>query len=118
MKYSEKSKYRNKRIWINGILFQSQAEGNRYLQLLDWQNEGIITDLKVQVKYELQPKYRIGIKPIRSINYIADFVYNERDRIIVEDFKGFRTEVYKLKKKMFEYKYGIEIRETDNKKKK
>ena len=109
----KKSKYLNKRKLINGIVFASQKEANRYLQLKDWQDEGIISNLRTQVKYELQPKYRIGIKPIRSITYIADFVYNDRNgNEIVEDVKGFKTEIYKLKKKMFEYKYQKEIKEV------
>jgi len=74
----------------------------------------------LQVKYELQPSYKIGNKKIRSINYIADFVYYKiykrggieiREQII-EDCKGYKTQIYKIKKKMFEYKYGMEIKET------
>ena len=79
---------------------------------MDWQKENIISDLRLQVKYELIPKYKIGNRTVRAMNYIADFVYNENGKEVVEDSKGYRTEVYKLKKKIFEHRYGIEIKET------
>lgn len=73
-----------------------------------------IKDLELQKKFELQPKYKINDKTIRAISYVADFVYwdNTKKEVIIEDTKGFRTEIYKLKKKLFEYKYGIEIKEV------
>ena len=66
----------------------------------------MISNLRCQVPFELQPKYttRDGRK-IRAITYVADFVY-ERDGVTyVQDSKGMRTDVYKMKRKMFEYKY-------------
>lgn len=110
-KEEKKSKYKNHKTIIDGIKFDSQKEGNRYLVLKDKIKHNEISDLRLQVKFELQPKYIINGRTIRAINYIADFVYNENDKEIIEDAKGYRTEVYKLKKKMFEYKYGFEIRE-------
>ncbi len=61
----------------------------------------------MQVREELQPTFRKNNKTYRSIKYVADFVYYdvEREETIVEDTKGFKTEVYKIKKKLFEYKY-------------
>lgn len=109
----KKSKYLNKRKLIDGILFASQKEANRYLQLKEWQDEDIISNLRTQVKFELQPKYRLGLKTVRGIFYICDFCYNDRNgNQVVEDVKGFKTEIYKLKKKMFEYRYGIELKEV------
>lgn len=111
----KKSKYLNKRKLIDGILFASQKEANRYLQLKEWQDEDIISNLRTQVKFELQPKYRIGLKPVRGIFYVCDFCYYQNGVMIVEDVKAskfFVTDVYKLKKKMFEYRYGIEIKEV------
>ena len=72
----------------------------------------MIEDLKRQVRFELQPSYEINGKKIRSINYIADFTYREKGKLHVIDVKGVRTNEYKLKKKMFEYKYNIEIEEV------
>jgi hypothetical protein len=119
----KKSKYGNKKVVIDGIKFDSQKEGNRYIELKQKERLGLIFDLKLQVKYELQPSYKLNGKTIRSINYLADFVYREtikneegtrelKYKTIVEDTKGYRTDVYKLKKKLFEYKYGIEIEEV------
>lgn len=105
------NKYQNKKVSVGGIVFDSTKEANRYKELKLLERAGVIKDLRMQVKYELQPKFTVSGKTIRAINYLADFVYydcNQR-REVVEDVKGFRTEVYKLKKKMFEYKYGCEI---------
>lgn len=97
---------------VDNITFDSMKEGNRYKELKLLEAKGIITDLQLQVKYELQPSYMINNKTIRSINYVADFTYRLDNKLIIEDTKGYRTEVYKLKKKMFEFKYGIEISEV------
>lgn len=105
------NKYQNKKVSIDGIVFDSTKEANRYKELRLLESAGEIKDLRMQVKYELQPKFIIDGKTIRAINYLADFVYYDCDQKceVVEDVKGFRTEVYKLKKKMFEYKYRIKI---------
>jgi hypothetical protein len=119
----KKSKYGNKKVIIDRIKFDSQKEGNRYIELKQKERLGLIFDLKLQVKYELQPSFKINGKTIRAMNYIADFVYREtikneegtrelKYKTIVEDTKGYRTDVYKLKKKLFMHKYGIEIEEV------
>ena len=74
--------------------------------LLEW--GGVITDLVLQPKFELIPTIRReGHKTERITYYIADFAYTEKKtgKEVVEDVKGFRTDVYKLKKKMFLFKY-------------
>ena len=76
------------------------------------ESKGLIEGLQLQVRYELQPTFKLDNETIRGITYIADFVYTENGKLVVEDCKGFRTDIYKLKKKMFMYKYGIKIRET------
>ena len=107
----KKSKYRNKKIIIDEITFDSTKEGKRYIELKQKEKQGEISNLRLQVKFELQPSFKINGKTIRAINYIADFVYKENGNEVIEDTKGFRTGVYKLKKKMFEYKYSTEIQE-------
>lgn len=103
------SKYGNiKTITTDGIKHDSIKEANRWCELLMLQRVGAITNLQRQVKYELLPKQ--GKE--RAVYYIADFVYTENGNTIVEDAKGCRTEVYKLKKKMMLYFHGIKIRET------
>lgn len=109
------SKYKAKKTSIDGIKFDSQKEANRYLDLLVLQRAGLIQDLHRQVRFELQPSYKKNGKTIRAITYIADFVYYDtfKGEKIVEDTKGYRTEIYKLKKKIFEYKYpNLEIKEV------
>lgn len=108
------NKYGNKKVKIDGMLFDSQLEANRYFQLKLLEKAKEIKDLRRQVTFELQPKYKKGNKYILPINYIADFVYYDvkKKKTIVEDTKGFKTEVYKIKKKMFEYLYyDLEITE-------
>lgn len=108
----KKSKYKNKKTIVNGIEFDSKKEARRYQELLLMQRTGIITDLKRQVPYTLVPAFNLNKKRYRAMSYIADFVYKENGQEIVEDTKGFRTEVYKIKKKLMAYIYQIEIREV------
>lgn len=108
------NKYHNTKVVFDGIVFDSKKEKKRYyeLQLLLRANE--IRDLELQVEYELQPAFKKNGITYRKITYIADFKYfdNKLNKWIVEDTKGFRTDVYKIKKKLFEYKYPeLEIRE-------
>jgi hypothetical protein len=108
------NKYKNKKVETNGIIFASVKEYKRYKELKLLEKAGEITNLELQKKYELQPKYvNNDGKIIRAIHYIADFVYydKKKNKYIIEDTKGYRTEVYKLKKKMFEYKYDLVIKE-------
>ena len=108
------NKYRNEKIIIDEIRFDSKLEARRYCELKLLQRANEIKNLRRQVTFELQPSYRKNNKTIRAINYIADFVYYDvkKDKTIIEDTKGFKTEIYKLKKKMFEYKYpDLEIKE-------
>lgn len=109
----KKSKYNNKKITIDGIKFDSIKEGKRYQQLKQLEKDGKIKDLRLQVKFELQPPINLGYKKIRAINYVADFTYRDNmENLIVEDVKGMKTSIYKMKAKMFAYKYGFEISEV------
>ena len=102
------NKYFNKKVIVDGIKFDSKKEANRFKELKLLKRSGLIKELELQKVFELQPKY-INNKGehIRAITYKCDFFYydNEKEQYIVEDTKGFRTEVYKLKKKLFEYTY-------------
>ena len=108
------SKYHSRKTEIDGIIFDSKKEANRYCELKLMERAGEITDLRRQVRYEINQPYEIAGKKIRGIYYVADFVYydNETGEPIVEDVKGMRTDVYKIKKKLFESKYNIEIKEV------
>jgi len=100
-------KYHNKKMIIDGNKFDSIKEAKRYQELKILEKAKEITELRLQVKFELQPSFKKNNKTIRKIEYIADFTYydNKSQQYIVEDTKGYRTDVYKLKKKLFEYKY-------------
>ena len=107
------SKYRNKRVTIDGITFDSQREGRRYTELKLLEKAGYITDLKLQVPFELVPTQRKDGKVIsRKVSYIADFTYMENGKYIVEDVKGCKTDVYRLKKALMMHVHGIEVIET------
>lgn len=102
------SKYRAKKEKVDGITFASRKEASRYRQLKLMEKAQAIQDLQIQVKFPLIPKTKYG----REVRYIADFVYYEQGKMVVEDTKGFKTDVYKLKKRLLAEKYGIEIKET------
>jgi hypothetical protein len=109
------SKYKAKKTIVDGIKFDSQKEANRYLELKLLEKQGLIKYIDRQTRFELQPSYKKNGKTIRAIYYVADFVYFDKakKKIIIEDTKGYRTEIYKLKKKIFEYKYpDLEIKEV------
>ena len=106
-------KYHNKKVEYDGYTFDSIREKNYYIKLKLLEKAGKIKELELQKEYELQPSYKLGNKASRKITYRADFTYKstEDDKLHVIDVKGFRTDVYRLKKKLFEYKYKIEIEE-------
>jgi hypothetical protein len=84
--------------------FDSKKEAARYLDLELYQKAGAITEL------ELQPKFSIDINGVHICNYFADFSYLDGyGQRTVEDVKGMKTPVYKLKKKMVKAVHGIDI---------
>ncbi len=103
-----RSKYRNRMTVVDGITFDSKREAERYKELRLLERGGLITDLRLQVPFELIPKQ----PGERAVKYVADFVYTENGRMVVEDVKGYRTDVYRLKRRMMQAKYGITIQEV------
>ncbi len=101
------NKYKNKKTIVDGIPFDSLKEARRYQELKLLVKGGVIKDLELQPVFEIIPKQKRNGKTIKRAKYIADFKYTDIQRGIevVEDVKGFKTDVYKLKKKMFLYKY-------------
>ena len=110
----KQSKYKNKKVVCDGIEFDSLKERNYYLKLKTMEELGLIKDLELQKEYILQDKFVLNGRTRRKITYKADFSYitTEDDKLHVVDVKGFKTEVYKLKKKMFEFKYQTELEEV------
>lgn len=111
-------KYNNKKHEMDGITFDSKKEAARYKELKLRQDVGLITELQLQKKFQLIPAQRdpdTG-KVVRAVHYIADFVYREDGRLVVEDVKGYRGgkayDVFKIKAKLMLYGYGIKVREV------
>lgn len=99
------NKYRNKITMVDGYCFDSMKEAQRYKDLKLMEKGGKIEDLKLQPTFLLQEAFihRRSGKKIQAIRYKADFSYYDvdKDEFIVEDCKGMKTEVYKIKRKMF-----------------
>ena len=107
------AKYRNKKVEIDGMTFDSKKEARRYQELLLLERAGAIQDLQTQVKYVLIPSQRIKGRVVeRECAYKADFVYIENGETVVEDTKGFKTKDYIIKRKLLLYFYGIRIKES------
>lgn len=99
----KKAKYGNERT-DDG--FDSKREARRYRDLCLREKANEISDLHRQVPF------RIDIKDEHVCTYKADFTYVEGGALVVEDTKGYRTPVYRLKKKLMKAVHGIEIREV------
>ena len=103
-------KYHNTKTVADGIKFDSRLEAERYAQLKLMERAGAIRDLELQPEYELIPSFRKNGKTWRKATYKADFRYilAEDDSYIIEDVKGSTsviTDVFRLKQKLFEYRY-------------
>lgn len=121
-------KYKNKKVEIDGILFDSTKEGKRYLVLKQALDKGEIQNLQLQVKYELIPsikeeyvehlktKDKIKTRTLQlPITYTCDFQYIKDGEIVVEDVKASPKMLPKefiLKEKLMFWKYRIKIRKV------
>lgn len=126
------SKYNARKTMVDGIVFASKKEAQRYAVLKVLQKSGVISDLRMQVPFMLIPEqrepeewvpYKKPVKgkagrwkPGKTIErpcvYVADFVYQQDGQTVVEDVKGRRTREYIVKRKLLLYQYGIKIKET------
>ena len=120
-----RSKYGAVKTTVDGITFHSAKEARRYQELLLLQRAGEIWELECQPRFVLSVPstsgylaraakaltagglFRVGV-------YVADFKYRDKDTVpyVVEDVKGFKTPLYRWKKKHVEAQYGITIREV------
>lgn len=104
------SKYKNKKVALNGIEFDSQIESRYYLYLLEQQKKGIVSEFLMQKEYIIFEGYDKNGKKVRPIKYKADFEVHYPDgRIEVIDIKGFETKDFNIKKKLFEFRYPFEL---------
>lgn len=121
------NKYRAIKTCVNGIEFDSRKEARRYQELLLLERAGVIQNLQRQEKYVLIPAQyesyeRYGkkgqeLKPGQRLvekecSYLADFVYEENGKKVVEDTKGVKTKDYIIKRKLMLYIHGIRIKEV------
>lgn len=105
----KRPKYGNKKKSVNGVEFDSTKEARRYVDLLAWQQSGQIRGL------EHQKAFPIVVENVHICEYQADFVYFTGEQMVVEDVKSKITRknpVYRLKKRLFEAIYKIEIQEV------
>jgi hypothetical protein len=101
-----KSKFSNIKVIVDGKRFDSKKEARRYVELLVMEKNGKIHDLRLQVPYVLVERNETE----RECIYKADFQYrNRKDELVVEDTKGFKTQLYVLKRKLMLEKFGIKI---------
>ena len=107
-----RSKYRNTPLETPDGRFDSQKEYKRWCVLKMMAKSGLIKNLTRQKKYILIPRQKANGRTVNECYYIADFVYEENGVMIVEDCKGVKTDVYRIKKKLMLWRYGIDIRET------
>lgn len=123
---SYRNKYGNKKIEINGIVYDSAKEARRHQELLLLERAGAIQNLDRQVGFELIPaqyeyyarygktgkRLKDGKRCIeQSVVYKADFVYYENGEKVVEDTKGIRTTDYIIKRKLMLYVHNVRIKE-------
>jgi len=105
------SKYKNKKVALDGYIFDSMGEAERYSELKMLQAAGHIKNLVIK------PVYPLKVNNVLVCSYEPDFEYvdNITQRSVTEDFKGVRTPVFVLKKKLMRAVYGIDILETKRK---
>lgn len=105
-------KYNAKKTIVDGIIFDSKKEAARYSYLKNLELVGKIDRLELQPRFVLMEGFRYEGKAIRKIEYVADFLYRDLStyELVVEDVKGVKTDVYKLKKKLFLKHYGNEYK--------
>ena len=128
-KHRKANKYCNKKVIVNGEIFDSEKEYRRYRELLLLEKAGAITDLQRQVKFVLIPaqyetferygkigqRLKDGRRCIeRGVDYYADFVYTENGQKVVEDTKSeaTKTKDFVIKRKLMLYIHGIKVREV------
>ena len=95
------TKYNAKKTEVNGIVFDSKLEAERYMQLRLLEQAGEIGELRLQVEFQI---FKGGMngetgEKTKSRFYVADFVYidYQNHKLIVEDTKGIETADFRLK---------------------
>ena len=125
-KRSRRPKYYNKKITVDGITYDSQKEYARHQELLLLEKAGVIQELRRQYKFLLIPAQyevtghtktgKVKKKCVeREVTYVADFIYWENGKFVVEDVKSEMTRklpMYVIKRKLMRYIHSIAIKEV------
>ena len=101
-----RNKFNARKTVVDGITFDSAKEARRYNDLAFLFRAGFITGL------ELQPEFKFNLEGKKIFTYRADFAYFENQKRVIEDVKGFKTPLYRLKKKIIEAAYHVQIIEV------
>lgn len=127
-KFTRRSKYNNKKVEYDGMLFDSKKEKERYVFLKKAEDDGLIYNLETQVKFVLIPaireeyeeqlktKTRMRTRTVqKAITYTCDFRYIHNGEPIIEDVKSSPVQAsldkcFCLKEKIFRWKYGFSIK--------
>lgn len=99
------NKYRNQYITIDDHTFPSKKEANRYSELKILERVGKISKLELQPSFDICPQVKWNGRTLRKRVYIADFMYIENGKKVVEDAKGVITKIYSLKRSLFLSQY-------------
>lgn len=100
------SKFGAKKTEYNGIVYDSKREAEYARDLDIMKQAGMILDYERQPVFPLQDRFIKNGKVYRPIRYVADFKVTYPDgRVEIIDVKGFKTTEFKLKEKMFHYRY-------------
>lgn len=103
-------KYKNTKVKIDGITFDSIAEGERYKVLRLMEASGEIRELKIHEPFVLIGSVVINGRKIPSVKYVADFTYLDGSgKLVIEDVKGYLTPMYRLKRHMMKYLLSLDI---------
>lgn len=123
------SKYHSRKVTVDGVTYDSTKEYRRFKELSLLERAGAIQNLQRQVKFVLVPAQREFCNEIytkgrnkgcfkpgklleKECSYIADFVYIQNGKTVVEDTKGFMTKDYIIKRKLMLWVHGIQIKEV------
>jgi hypothetical protein len=101
------NKYGNRKTVVDGVTFASAKEATRYAQLRTLERAGVIKGLI------LQPRFPLVVNGAKVCTYVADFEYRDEDGTrVIEDVKGVRTDVYRIKNKLLRAVHGIDVKEV------
>ena len=112
---AKSSKYKSKKVALDGITFDSKKEAARWYQLKIMEKAGAISDLQRQVVFELQPAAVINGRKKPRLKYLSDFTYLENGKLVVEDVKSAATKklsTYRVKLHLMKTIHNIEIKES------